>query len=65
MPAGEQQANVLPVMLQTVGTATAVMLLISFLLIPRSACSLCLAACIVSTNLGVLGAMALWGALLF
>lgn len=58
---GEQQAAVLPAMLQTIGAATIAMLVVSFLLIPKPACSICLAACIVSTNLGVLGAMSLWG----
>uniref|UniRef100_A0A914USQ6 SSD domain-containing protein n=1 Tax=Plectus sambesii TaxID=2011161 RepID=A0A914USQ6_9BILA len=58
---GEQQDAVLPAMLQSVGTATVVMLIVSFLLIPKLACSVCLAACIISTNLGVIGAMSLWG----
>lgn len=55
------KAAVLPTTLQTVGTATGVMLAVSFALIPKGLVSLCLAASILSTNLGVLGYMALWG----
>ncbi len=58
---GEQQAAVLPATLQTVGAATAAMLIVSFLFIPKLSCCLCLTACIISTNLGVVGCMALWG----
>lgn len=57
----DQFIAVLPTTIQCVCVAAGVMMVVSLILIPNPLCSLWVAFCIISIELGVLGIMPVWG----